>query len=597
MTFELGALPRWDLSPIYPSLESSEFTQAFESAIAEIKALTERFDALEVRRRAEDRVEGTFLAAYEEITNRLNALYRQVYLLHSYIGCYTTTDARNEPAQRRESELNAQMVSLDQLGTRYTAWVGTTDVETLIAQSAVAQAHAFPLRKSRREAWHQMPEGEEALAAELRPSSITAWAKLHSSITALLTASVNLPDGTQALPMSQVRLLANDPDRVVRKAAFEAEIEAWKTVEVPLAAALNGVKGFQITVRRKRRYADDIAPTMLMNNMDRATLEAMQQACRESFPDFRRYMDAKARALGLERLAWYDMTAPVSAADRKFTWAEAQDAILTNFGRYSNRMADFAARAFRENWIDAEPRFGKEGGAYCTDMRPGESRIFMNYDGSFGSLSTLAHELGHGYHCLCLEERLPLQSDLPMTLAETASIFCETILFEAMLEHATPEEQLCLIDESMQRDLMVVVDIYSRFLFEKSVFEKRAERDLTVSEFSALMTEAQRQTYGENLDPLHPYMWAVKGHYYGPTFYNYPYTFGLLFGLGLYAIYRREPESFRAEYDAFLSNTGLAEAATLAQRFGVDITQVDFWRASLDVIRTRIGEFERLTAS
>ena len=280
-----------------------------------------------------------------------------------------------------------------------------------------------------------------------------------------------------------------------------------------------------------------------------------------------------------------------------YSWPEAEAFIREQFGRYSERMAAFADRSFREAWIDAEPRPGKEGGGFCSQVRPGESRILSNYDGSFGSVSTLAHELGHAYHNLNLAHRTPLQSLTPSTLAETASIFCDTLSFDAALKHAEGPERLALLEASLQRDLLVVVDIHSRFLFEKAVFERRARRELTPREFDDLMLDTQRQTYGDGLDGehLHPKMWAVKGHYYGPTFYNYPYSFGLLFGLGLYARYLKDPDTFRAGYDDLLASTGLADAATLAHRFGIDLRGVDFWRSSIDVIRSKIEEFEGLT--
>jgi oligoendopeptidase F len=320
----------------------------------------------------------------------------------------------------------------------------------------------------------------------------------------------------------------------------------------------------------------------------------MQQACTETFPAFRRYMAAKARALGLEKLAWYDVSAPLGGESKRWSWAEAEQFIITNFGRYSERMANFAKRTFDERWIDAGQRVGKVGGAYCAPLRAGESRVLMNYNGSFNSVSTLAHELGHAYHNLNMEHRLPLQRSTPSTLAETASIFCETLAFDGAMAVAAEADQLVLLDTVLERNLMVVVDIHSRFLFEKSVFAKRAERELTITEFKELMTAAQIATYGEDMECLHPFMWAVKGHYYGPTFYNYPYTFGLLFGLGLYAKYQQEPEAFRADYDNFLSSTGMADAVTLGQRFGADVESVDFWRSSLRVITRQIEEFEGL---
>jgi len=594
MTAGAATLPHWDLTPIFPSLDSAEFQQAFDAAVSEIDALAALFDRHGVRRRETPVVDAAFVGAYEEITDRLNALLQKMRTLGAYIGCFVTTDARDDRAKSLESLLDTHSVLLHQLQTRYVAWVGTSDMEALLAASEVARQHEYPVRRARALAEHQMPEGEERLAAELRPSGISAWARLHGNISALLTATVPVEGEERSLPMSAVRALANHPDREVRRAAYEAELKAWESVSVPMAAALNGVKGFQQVVRKRRGYPDDIEPTLIGNSINRRTLEAMQQACMESFPDFRRYLAAKARALGLDRLAWYDIAAPVGEEARRWPWPEAEAFVRENFGRYSARLADFAARSFRERWIDAEPRVGKEGGAYCTGLRPGESRVFMNFDGSFTSVSTLAHELGHAYHNLNLKDRLPLQRGTPSTLAETASIFCETLAFDAAMRHAGPEERLVLLETALERDLQVVVDIHSRFLFERGVFERREARDLTVAEFNALMEDSQRQTYGQNLAAYHKFMWAVKGHYYGPTFYNYPYTFGLLFGLGLYARYLEDADSFRREYDDFLSSTGLADAITLSKRFGINVEDVAFWRSSLDVIRSQIEEFERL---
>ena len=262
-------------------------------------------------------------------------------------------------------------------------------------------------------------------------------------------------------------------------------------------------------------------------------------------------------------------------------------------------MSDFAARAFREQWIDAEPRDGKRDGAYCMPLRNDESRVFANFKPSFDGTSTLAHELGHGYHNMNLANRTMLQRSTPMTLAETASIFCETIIQQAALTRADAAEQLEILEAALQGSCQVVVDITSRFLFEQRVFEGRQQRELSVDELNALMLQAQRETYGDGLDEqlLHPYMWAMKPHYYstGRSFYNFPYMFGLLFGLGLYARYQQDAEQFKASYDDLLSSTGLADAATLAARFGIDTRTPDFWRSSLDVVRGQVAQFEALS--
>ena len=323
-------------------------------------------------------------------------------------------------------------------------------------------------------------------------------------------------------------------------------------------------------------------------------------AARDSFPDFRRYLRAKARMLGLEQLPWYDLFAPVGASTRAWDYAEASAFIVEQFGSYSQRMSDFAARAFRENWIDAEPRPGKRDGAFCMPLRGEELRILSNYQPGFKSVLTLAHELGHGYHNLNLARHPDLNRDTPSTLAETASIFCETIVRHAVMRHAGPQEQIEILEGALMSACQVVVDITSRFLFERRVFDGRRQRDLSIYELCAIMEETQRETYGDGLDQevLHPYMWAAKGHYYntGNSFYNFPYMFGLLFGTGLYAIYQQDPAAFQVGYDDLLASTGMADAATLAARMQIDTRSPAFWRASLDIIRADIERFEALAA-
>ena len=367
---------------------------------------------------------------------------------------------------------------------------------------------------------------------------------------------------------------------------------------MPLAAALNSIKGQVNALARRRGWETPLDAAIFDANIDRQTLDAMMTAARESFPDFRRYLSAKARALGLERLAWYDLFAPVGGGSRAWSFDEAAAFVVEQFGTYSQRMSDFAARAFRERWIDAEPRPGKRDGAYCMRLRGDESRVFANFKPSFGGMSTLAHELGHGYHNMNLAPRTALQRQTPMTLAETASIFCETIVRNAALRQANRDEQIEILEASLQGSCQVVVDITSRFLFERGVFETRRDRELSVDELNALMLRTQRETYGDGLDEalLHPYMWAVKGHYYSPSrsFYNFPYMFGLLFGLGLYARYQHDPEAFQRGYDELLASTGMADAATLAARFGIDTRTPDFWRSSLAIVRDDVDRFEAL---
>ena len=592
-------LPHWDMSVVYPSLNSPEFDQGFAHFTEQVADLVKLFDEKRIQAGPVRPLDDATVATFETVIARYNAVLEEATTLNAYLGCFVTTNTQDSLAQARYSEFQQQAIKLSLLSTRHAAWIGSLDVDGLIARSEMARDHAYLLQKASVQAKHLMSPTEEDLAAELQLSSGAGWEKLHSDITSQLIVPVEIRGEHLELPMSSVRNFADDPDREVRRAAYEAELDGWKKAAVPLAAAMNGIKGQVNTLTRRRGWDSPLDASLFDANIDRATLEAMLTAARESFPDFRRYMHAKARVLGIEKLAWYDIFAPVGKEQRAWEYAEAKSFIVEKFGSYSQRLSDFAARAFRESWIDAEPRPGKVDGAYCTPLRKDESRVFANFKPSFNGVSTLAHELGHGYHNLNLAGRTEMQKDTPMTLAETASIFCETIITHAALAEADKDEQIAILENSIQGSCQVVVDIISRFLFESRAFEQRKARDLSVDELNNLMIEAQKETYGDGLEEtqLHPYMWAMKPHYYSSqlSFYNYPYMFGLLFGLGLYARYQQDPEGFKTGYDDLLSSTGLGDAATMAARFGIDIRSTDFWRSSLDIVRRDIDQFEKLT--
>ncbi|MBA2247596.1 MAG: M3 family oligoendopeptidase [Chloroflexia bacterium] len=592
-----AALPHWDMTTIYPSVESPEFSGAITTLEGQIKALEKQAADLPA---GDGSVDDTTVVIFEEIIGALDETLALAMLNESFVYGFISTNSRDEAAQAKESELRQLFSRMSKIETRLTAWVGALDGEALIARSSVAAGQAYLVRQSAVAAKHLMPQPEEDLAAEMTLSGGSAWGKLHSDLTSQIMVPVEkVPGTTEELPMSEIRNLATDPDRGVRERAFTAELEAWSRWSTPIAAALNGVKGEHATLAERRGWDEVLDQALFQNHIDRKTLDAMLGASRAAFPDIRRYLKAKAKALGLEQLAWYDLTAPLSSNDKVWTWDEAVAFLNEQFGSYSPKMRELAERAVRERWIDAEPRPGKVGGAFCMPVRDDESRILANYTPAFDGVSTLAHELGHAYHNLCQASVSPLRRmQTPMTLAETASTFCETILRKAAIAQGTEDEQLTILEGALQDACGIVVDITSRFLFESAVCEQRKQRELSADEFSELMLDAQRQTYGDGVadDQLHPYMWAVKSHYYssGYAFYNYPYMFGLLFGLGLYAQYEADPDTFRGNYDALLEATGDADAAELAARFGFDIQSPEFWEGSLGVIKADVDTFVEL---
>ena len=578
----VAELPRWDLGPLFPGLESGKFKETWAGLETRLEELKTFFDAHEIGKRpARPEDKETFRA----LTERLNAFGETFVPLHAFVYMLVDGDSGDAAAQAKMSELEIVLIEFQKLRPRLTAWLGGLD-----SQAVEAGGYKILIDDAKVQAAHQMSEAEEVLASELALSGSRAWVKLHSNLTSQITAFVN----GEELPMPAVRNLATNPDEAVRKAAYEAELIAWKANEIAVAAALNGYKGEVSTLNRKRGWEDDIAPTLLENRITRATLEAMQAAMVASLPDWRRYFAAKARALGKAKLEWWDLLAPVGRSESKWGWEEGRDFIVEHLSGFSQADADLSGRAYRERWIDAPPRKGKVGGAYCISVGGGISRILTNWEDSFDAVSTMAHELGHAYHNYCLRDVPYLLRSEPMTLAETASIMNETVVGEAALAMLPEAEQLAVLEAGLQGGAQVIVDIHSRFLFERSVFAKRKERELSPEEFCELMTEAQRQTYGDGLASFHPYMWAVKGHYYGSNFYNYPYAFGQLFALALYRRYQQEGQGFVAHYDDLLASVGKYPAKELAARFGFDLESQGFWQGGIAVLVERIDRFEGL---
>jgi pepF/M3 family oligoendopeptidase len=592
--------PHWDLSNVYPGLESKEF----EAAVAKLKSQIidlEQYLTSKVNKTDASTPPAELSNLVDGVLGRFNATYELQRTISAYIYSFVSTNSRDMLAMKKLSEFDQIEVQTQNLGTQFRAWIGKIAplLEQVIAQNKTAKAHAFILKDTAEQSRYMMSAGEEALAAELNISGASAWGKLQGTITSQLSVDFELDGEVKKLPMPALINLHSHPDASVRQRAYEAEMKAWESIREPLAACMNGVKGSVNTLNHHRGRIDALHPSIDTARIDRATLEAMLGAMEASFPMFRKYFKAKARRLGKEKLAWWDLFAPVGNSQKTFTYEAARAFVLENFGKFSPDLAAFARRAFENNWIDAEQRDGKRGGAFCMGVPAvKESRILCNFDGTLDQVSTIAHELGHGFHneCAYAAGKTELQQDTPMTLAETASIMCETIIMEAILEQTTdPQEELSILETRLAGDAQVIVDIYSRYLFEKEVFERREKSELSADDLCEIMERAQKATYGDGLDEnyLHKYMWTWKPHYYyaGLSFYNFPYAFGLLFGTGLYAIYQQRGADFVPDYKGLLASTGEGTAAELAARFGIDIRSRKFWEDSLAVVGRNIERY------
>ncbi len=589
-------IPRWDLAPFFDSANDRALHAGLESIYARLDRLSALYEQHGVRAVEPRTPTLQDFATIDQIIRETNELHAEMRPLSAFLYGLVTTDSRDDDAASLTVQLQTRLAGLGPLWKRLESWVAALGVAPLVAGSVEAASHIFALERAVEFADFQMSEAEETLVSELAPSGALAWQRLHGDISSQLMATVHADDGTfELIPVTMARGRATDRDPSRRRAAYEAELRAWEGAAVPLAAALNGAKGEVGVLNRRRGYPDDLEPALRGNNVDRATLDAMNAAVVASLPDFRRYFRAKARLLGHESgLPWWDLFAPVGHSD-DVAWVDATDQVLGAFRSYSPHLEQLATRAFAQRWVDAEMREGKRGGAYCASFGDDVSRVMMNFDGSHESVSTLAHELGHAYHNVTMAPRSSIQRRMPMALAETASIFCETLLFQyAIADASAPDARLALLDTYLVGASQVVVDIHSRFLFERELCEKRRTTSLSVKDLCEEMLHAQDVAYGDGLDTRyrHPYMWAVKPHYFTP-FYNWPYTFGLLFGIGLYARFVETPESFRSGYDDLLSSAGMADAATLGARFNIDVTDQAFWASSLAVIVAHIDDFER----
>ncbi len=599
------ALPRWDLTSVYPGFDAPEYAAAKEG-LSHIAARLLKHYGAPPPHGSPLRMFADWLAEALKLEAEAGSRYET---LASYAYARYSTATRDSRAVAEMNAIEELALPLKRAGVRFRNALAARRAEVeALAWGPEADARIAPFAFHVREElfWQskQMAPELEDLAEDLMRSGGDAWARLQESISSNASALWDERTGERKTVV-ELRNLAYDADRGVREKAWRLELEAWKTVEIPMAAALNGVKGFTVTLNKCRGWASAIDKSMEQSRITRATLDALVSAMEGSLPVWRRYLKAKARAIGLPVLAFHDLFAPVGvegASGGRFEFSEALASIAEKFGAFDPAMGEFARRALRESWIDAEPREGKVGGAYCIDFPDAKAaRVLCNFDGSFSSLTTVAHELGHAWHHECIKAKPHQLTQYPMTLAETASIFAETIVMREAARTAPPQERLSLLEMHLQDGCQVICDILSRYLFESAVFERRERGELSAEELCALMLDAQRRTYGDGLDPerLHPYMWAAKGHYYRPelSFYNFPYAFGLLFGLALYARYEREGPAFAAAYRELLAGTGSASAVEITRSAGFDIERREFWQSGLDVFSAEVEEFERLVGA
>lgn len=574
----MKTLPTWDLTPIYPGCDSKEFLSDLRIVVSESKALEESL--------------GTDSSDLKANIERYELVLDYLENLNAYSCACLTTDTSNPLFLKAVSQVEEASLVVQHLEVLFLNYLATRkeEVAKRTSQGGDLAEYRFPLHELLQEQKHQMAPELEALASDLARSGTDAFSRLQESMVSSIHTEW---DEKTVKTVVQLRSDATNADRNVRRRAFEKELALWKAYEVPFAAALNGVKGTTLTLDKMRGFASPLDRSLFESRIDRPILDALISTLEQSIPLFRKYLKRKAELLGLPGLSFYDLFAPVGKEGSHFSYDEAHAFIVKQFSIFSEEMGAFADHAFKARWIDPESRNGKVGGAYDTAFPLAkQSRILSNFDYTYSGVSTLAHELGHAWHDSVVLPKSNLKRTYPMTLAETASIFSEFLVFQGALAESSSEQRLALVEQFVQDATQVCIDILSRFYFESEVFARRPEGELSASELCSIMEEAQKRTYGDGLVEYHPYMWAAKGHYYSSdfSFYNYPYAFGQLFALGLYEKSRHAGSSFPDQYKTLLAATGSFSAREVASLVDIDLADPGFWQQGMAVIATYIEE-------
>ncbi|MGD1823188.1 MAG: M3 family oligoendopeptidase [Pleomorphochaeta sp.] len=566
-------LPHWDLNEIYTGCDSDDFNLALRDC---------NEDCTRIKALIKDN------ASIEEVIKTWEKVLDTFETLDAYTSVLLSVETNNSDYMLALNRVSKLSLSVNNLEVTVINYLANNKDKVLKAQENELSEYGYVLNELLEKHNHMKSSEVEAVAADLNRSGTEAFERLQEALISRTTIDYLGEEKT----VTELRSLAFDKDQNVRKEAFEKEVQLLKNNEIAYAASLNGVKGATISLDELHLY-DSLGRSLSQSRINEKIINALITTLEKNLPLFRKYLNKKAEILGQEHLAFYDIFAPISDNVKRYEFEDAKAFILDKFYNFSKEMGDFAQNAFDNNWIDAEPRKNKVGGAYDVGFPDaGVSRVLCNYDYTYNGLSTLAHELGHAYHDSVVLPKSHLLRTYPMTLAETASIFSETIVLQGALEKASETEKLSLIETFLQDTTQVCVDILCRFYFEREVFKRRKESELSSEDFCEIMIDSQKNTYG-TLSEYHPYMWAVKGHYYSSafSFYNYPYAFGQLFALGVFAQKEKLGDSFTNKYRNMLENTGKDSAKNVAALLDCDIESEEFWQSSIDIVAKYVEEF------
>ncbi|ADZ85895.1 M3 family oligoendopeptidase [Cellulosilyticum lentocellum] len=585
----------WSLKELYESFSG----EAFQGDLTKLDTYIKEMNKLATEMTENHEDEQKKLEAYIALAEKISLTFEKLGVFSELT---VSVNSKDEEGNKYADIIDQKQSDLAEAETKISKWISEIkDINAIIDHSTFLQSFRFFLQEIVEHSKHLLREKEEVLLAKMKNTGSTAWVNYKNLLISNHKVEIEVEGKKEELPLTVVLNMAYEKNADLRKKAYLAEIDSYKKIEDGIAAALNGIKGEVITVSKMRGYESPLAMTLEDSRMSKATLDAMLSAMKESLPTFRKYLRRKAEMLGYNNgLPFYELYAPVIEKEMKYSYEQGKAFVEKQFRSFDNSLGDYAKKAMEHKWIDVLPKEGKVGGAFCCAVHSiGESRILLNYGDNLGDTITMAHELGHGFHGECLKEESILNTNYPMPLAETASTFCETIVKKAAIKEGSKEEAFAILETEISDSTQVIVDIYSRYLFETNVFKEREDSPLTVKRIKELMVEAQKEAYGDGLDQeyLHPYMWTWKSHYYyaDANFYNFPYAFGLLFAKGLYAEYLKRGTSFVEDYKKLLAVTGKLKIEDVTRTINIDVTDAAFWKNSLAIIEEDINEFMKLS--
>lgn len=581
----------WSLKELYAGFDGDDFTEDF-------KLLNKKADEAVAWSKSNLKEYNNPLTVINYYINYINDYKNISGKLSAFASLSFAADAKNYKAQKYIGLIEKISAKITEVNVQFSKWLSKVpNIDELIVSSEIAKEHKFHINEILKNNKYLLSPDEEVIISKMALTSSSAWARFKNQITSNLKVNIEIDGKEETLGITKVKNMAFSSNKELRKKAFLAENKSNEYIAEGVAAALNGIKGEVLTICDLKGYESPLQKTLEDSRMDNETLTTMLSVIEENLGIFKKYFLKKANLLGYEwKLPYYDIMAPVGNKGMLFTYEEAQNFIKKHFNSFSEEMGNLASIAFKSRWIDAEVRDGKRGGAFCHNLHSiGQSRILCSFSGSFKNVCTLAHELGHAYHGMILKNESPINSSYPMPLAETASLFSESIVRRAAIKMADKEERIAILGTELVNCSSVIVDIYARFLFEQELFNKRKDGELSLNEIKELMIWAEKEAYGDAIceDTFDPYAWIHKPHYYyaDRNFYNFPYAFGLLFSKGLYNLYLKEGQAFIDKYNKVLKLSGQASIYDVGKYVGIDLHHKKFFQDSMNSIKNNIDKF------